>query len=88
MSSRFRIQFIAVLVVLFAIVAAPMSGSAHASLVASDPLAGSDNYLDLAGCITVLSVRTDPKSEQSPAALETNYADDTRFRSKQIPSLR
>ena len=55
---------------------------------ASDPLAGSDNYLDLAGRITVLPVRTDRTTLQSPVALETNDADDTRLGSNKIPSLR
>ncbi|MEZ4624205.1 MAG: CopD family protein [Thermomicrobiales bacterium] len=40
MSSRFRIQFIAVLAVLLAVLATPVRGSAHASLIASDPVAG------------------------------------------------
>ena len=55
---------------------------------ASQSLAGSSTNFKLAGRIAVLPVRTDPESEQSPAALETNDADDTRNRSKQIPSLR
>ena len=51
-------------------------------------LTGSRTNLDLAGRTTVLPVRTDRTTLQSPVALETNDADDTRFGSKQIPSLR
>jgi hypothetical protein len=54
----------------------------------SHELADFETHLDLAGRITVLPVRTRPTTEQSPAALETNDADDTRIRSQQIPSLR
>jgi hypothetical protein len=40
-------------------------------------LAGFETNFDLAGRIAVLPVRTDRTTWQSPAALETNDADDT-----------
>lgn len=55
-------------------------------LFASEPLAGSEHYLDLAGRVTVLPVRTDRTT--LPMSLETKDADDTRLGRIKIPSLR